>query len=51
MGPHSLLAQHRFVTIDAGAAFWMNIGLAVVFAFASTAIGTAWGNWMKEVKR
>jgi hypothetical protein len=49
--PQSLLAQHRFLTVDAGAAFWMNIGLAVVFAFLGTVIGTAWGNWMKEVKR
>jgi hypothetical protein len=47
----SLLAQHRFLTIDTGAAFWTNIGLAVVFAFVSTSIGAAWGNWMKEVKR
>jgi hypothetical protein len=51
VGPKSFLAQHRFVTIDTGAAFWANIGLAVVFAFISTGVGTAWGNWMKEVKR
>lgn len=47
----SLLAQHRFLIIDTGPAFWMNIGLAVVFAFVSTSIGAAWGSWMKEVKR
>ena len=51
VGPSSFLAQHRFLTIDTGAAFWANMGLAVVFAFLSTIIGVAWGNWMKEVKR
>lgn len=51
VSPQSLLAQHRFITVDTGDAFWMNMGLAVVFAFASTAIGMAWGSWMKEVKR
>jgi hypothetical protein len=51
VSPASLLAQHRFLIIDMGATFWAHIGLAVVFAFISTAIGIAWGSWMKEVKR
>lgn len=51
VSPQSMLAQHRFLTIDTGAAFWTNMALAVVFAFVSTLIGAAWGSWMKEVKR
>jgi hypothetical protein len=51
VSPQSMLAQHRFLIIDTGAALWTNIGLAAVFAFVSTLIGAAWGSWMKEVKR
>jgi hypothetical protein len=49
--PQSFMAQHRFLTVDTGLQFWVNIGWAAVFAAISTGIGLAWGNWMKEVKR
>ena len=51
VGPRSFLAQHRFLLVDTGLRFWTNMAWAVVFAFASTAVGLLWGNWMQKVKR
>jgi hypothetical protein len=49
--PDSNYALYRFVQLDGGAAFWINMGWAVAFAFLSTCVGFVWGNWMKGVKR
>jgi hypothetical protein len=49
--PQSFLAQHRFLLVDTGLQFWLNIARAIVFAFASTFVGLLWGGWMQKVKR
>jgi hypothetical protein len=49
--PNSYLARSAFYALDSGRAFWGNMALAITFAFFSTRIGFAWGDWMKQVRR
>jgi len=50
--PQSFIMRGQFRFLDQNtAAFWMNMGLAAVFAALSTRLGLAWGEWMKRVVR
>ncbi|MEX2262633.1 MAG: hypothetical protein WD696_11820 [Bryobacteraceae bacterium] len=31
--------------------FWLNMGLALVFAVLSTRVGLGWGDWMRRIRR
>lgn len=41
----------RFAVIDSGAALWIGLATAAVFASISTWIGLAFGRWMRGVQR
>jgi hypothetical protein len=50
--PTSPTVRYVFVQGDKSAeAFWVNMGLAFLFAVVSMWIGIFWGNWLKKVRR
>jgi hypothetical protein len=52
VGPRSPWMRNVFIqTEPTAAAFWTRMGVAVVTAAAMTAIGTRWGEWMRQIRR
>jgi hypothetical protein len=49
--PTSIIVRHVFVSPDSASTFWTNLSLAAVFAFISTRLGFAWGDWMRRIRR
>ncbi len=49
--PTSINVRHVFVTPDAPSVFWTQMSLAALFAFLTTRLGFAWGDWMRRVRR
>lgn len=46
---NSLYAQYRFLPAESG--FWQEAAAALATAVVTTALGLAWGNWMRRIRR
>jgi hypothetical protein len=49
--PNSILIRYGFVRTEAGAQFWQEAGSAFATAMVTSALGLAWGNWMRRIRR
>lgn len=49
--PTSINFRHIFVRPDLPGVFWTELSLAALFAFLTTRLGFAWGDWMRRVRR
>jgi hypothetical protein len=49
--PTSILLRYGFVRTETGAELWQETALALATAMAMSALGLAWGNWMRRIRR
>jgi hypothetical protein len=49
--PNSVYVRNQFYTLEAGPAFWQELGLALAGAILTTRLGIAAGNWMRQIQR
>jgi len=49
--PTSILLRFGFVKPEVGVELWQQAGLALATAIIMSALGLAWGNWMRRIRR
>lgn len=49
--PNSILLRWGFVDTEVGAELWLQAGRALATAIVMSALGLAWGNWMRRIRR